>query len=122
MQFKLVQILHLFRNRGLAFDDRFSGRIFHNQSIIHGIHDSPFQLMVEVHRGLTLVAYGIIVQKLLIGHSGNLTEFQSRSEFFYPRKGHFVLIQCNRANCTLFVYSNPLLIIIAEQVVFIHFV
>ena len=71
---------------------------------------------------VTLVAYGIIVQKLLIGHSGKLTEFQSRSKFFYPRKGHFVLIQCNRANCTLFVYSNPLLIIIAEQVVFIHFV
>ena len=42
--------------------------------------------MVEVHRGLTLVAYGIIVQKLLIGHSGNLTEFQSRSEFFYQSK------------------------------------
>ena len=67
----------------MVTDDRFSGWVFHDQSIIHGIHDSPFQLMVEVHRSLPLMAYGIIVQKLLIRHSGNLAQLQIRCQLFY---------------------------------------
>ena len=66
MQFELIQIFDLFFCRSFPFDNGFARWISFDESIINGIHDCPLQLMVKIHCGLPLMAYGIVIEKLLI--------------------------------------------------------
>lgn len=76
MQLKLVQILHLLLFRCFSFDDGFSCRISSNQTFIHCVKDCPFQLMVKIHRCLSFVELGIVIQKLLIYYACQFTHFE----------------------------------------------
>ena len=116
MKLKLIQVFDLLRVRRLSFYDCFACRISLNQTVVNGIENRAFQLMMEVHSGLPFVASCVIVQKLLVDDPVHIAYSNLRDQSFKPRLSHQVFIHRDLSYRSFFIDAYPLSIILAEQV------
>lgn len=71
--------------------------------------------MMEIHRRLALVMFGVAVDELLIVHAIHVGEFEIGNEPAQPCLRETVFLHGHFTNCTFLVYADPLLVVIAEQ-------
>ena len=116
MKFELIQIFDFLRTWCFSLDDSLSRGVLGNQPAVNSILNCPFKLVMKVHCCLSFMVNGIIIQKLLVCNTVEITETQIGNELFKPSFGHQIFIHSHLADCPLFVDVNPLRIIVAEQV------
>lgn len=122
MQLELVEVLLLLGSRGLSLNDGLARWVALHEALVDGVEDGAFQLVVEIHSRLPLMARGVVVQQLLVGDAVELREGQQGDEPLQPGAGEPVLAERDIAHGPFLIHGHPLLVIVAERVVGREFV
>lgn len=114
MQLKLIQILDFLHGRSFSLYYRLSRRVTVDKPLVNSVKNCPFQLMVKVHGGLALMVNRLVVKKLLISDSVEVSKHKVGYKFSYPGYRHVIFIQSDFSNSPFFIDLDPFFIVITE--------
>ena len=114
MELKLAQVLDFLLSRLLAFDYSLSGRVLLDESFVDGIQDSCLDVVMEVHRRLSFMGLGVLVDDFLVLKSVEFLQLQLRSNLFHPGKRQPVLLHRHFGDGTFLIDTDPAFEVVTE--------